>query len=85
VWYWSNEVEDEEDVEEDDKEVEDDEDGDEENGEDIAEDGDDRDEEDDDDSETSAVGLRWTCICARTPSYLYSNNKFAPLAHANTS
>ena len=83
MWYWSNEVEDDEDVEEDDKEVEDDEDGDEENGEDIAEDGDDRD--DDDDDETSAVGLRWTCICARTPSYLYSNNKFAPLAHANTS
>ena len=83
MWYRSNEVEDEEDVEEDDKEVEDDENGDEENGEDSAEDGDERD--DDDDDETSAVGLRWTCICARTPSYLYSNNKFAPLAHANTS
>jgi hypothetical protein len=82
VWYRSNEVEDDEDVEEDDKEVEDDEDGDEENGEDIAED---EDERDDDDDETSAVSLRWTCICARTPSYLYSNNKFAPLAHANTS
>ena len=84
MWYRSNEVEDEEDVEEDEdgdeENVEDDE---EDSAEDSAEDGDERD--DDDEDETSAVGLRWTCICARTPSYLYSNNKFAPLAHANTS